>query len=379
MVKFKTRTGKFLMAALLAAACMAASAPAAYADGPSGPASDTEISGHKDTATGPGAGSQGTDGGQTGGQIGTGAVEGQTGAGAVEGQAGAGAVEGQTSAGAAEEQAAAGSQQEGQTGQTAGAAEGQTTAGSQTTAESQTTAGGQQEAQTGSQAGQEAELPAEQPVQTDGLVFSGGRYIDPTKPMIALTVDDGPYAPVGNRIMDRLEQYNGRATFFVVGNRVASYKTEILRMQNSGHEVANHTYDHKYLTKLGAAEIRSQIDRCNQAVAAVTGVSPTLVRLPGGLKNNTVLANVDFPMIMWNIDTMDWKTRNAQKTIAAVVGNVQDGDVVLMHELYTATADAVDTIVPALAEQGYQFVTVSELAQFRGGVQAGALYKKFRP
>lgn len=319
MVKFKTRTGKFLMAALLAAACMAASAPAAYADGPSGPASDTEISGHKDTATGPGAGSQGTDGGQTGGQIGTGAVEGQTGA------------------------------------------------------------GSQQEAQTGSQAGQEAELPAEQPVQTDGLVFSGGRYIDPTKPMIALTVDDGPYAPVGNRIMDRLEQYNGRATFFVVGNRVASYKTEILRMQNSGHEVANHTYDHKYLTKLGAAEIRSQIDRCNQAVAAVTGVSPTLVRLPGGLKNNTVLANVDFPMIMWNIDTMDWKTRNAQKTIAAVVGNVQDGDVVLMHELYTATADAVDTIVPALAEQGYQFVTVSELAQFRGGVQAGALYKKFRP
>lgn len=355
MVKFKTRTGKFLMAALLAAACMAASAPAAYADGPSGPASDTEISGHKDTATGPGAGSQGTDGGQTGGQIGTGTAEGQAGAGA------------------------AGSQQEGQTGQAAGAAEGQTTAGSQTTAESQTTAGGQQEAQTGSQAGQEAELPAEQPVQTDGLVFSGGRYIDPTKPMIALTVDDGPYAPVGNRIMDRLEQYNGRATFFVVGNRVASYKTEILRMQNSGHEVANHTYDHKYLTKLGAAEIRSQIDRCNQAVAAVTGVSPTLVRLPGGLKNNTVLANVDFPMIMWNIDTMDWKTRNAQKTIAAVVGKVQDGDVVLMHELYTATADAVDTIVPALAEQGYQFVTVSELAQFRGGVQAGALYKKFRP
>lgn len=233
---------------------------------------------------------------------------------------------------------------------------------------------------------QAAELAAQQAAQraageqtADGKIMSGGRLIDPSKPMVALTFDDGPYAPVGNRIMDTLEQYNGRSTFFVVGNRVPQYKSEIRRMHDNGHEVANHTYEHKYLTTLGAEAIRSQIERCNSAIAAVTGVPPTLVRLPGGLKNNTVLANVHYPIIMWNIDTKDWKTKNAQKSINAVVGNVQDGDIVLMHELYTASGEAAATIIPALSEQGFQLVTVSEMARFRGGVAAGKLYNKFRP
>lgn len=224
-----------------------------------------------------------------------------------------------------------------------------------------------------------AQQPAAEPEAADGKVMSGGRWIDPSKPMIALTFDDGPYAPVGNRIMDTLEKHNGRATFFVVGNRVPNYKTEINRMQQNGHEIANHTYDHKYLNKLGAAEIRRQIEKCNEIVASVTGVPPKLVRLPGGLKNSTVLANVHYPMLMWNIDTLDWKTRNAQKTVDAVLGKVQDGDIVLMHELYLSTADAIDTIVPALTEQGYQLVTVSEMASFRGGMSAGGIYNKFRP
>ena len=212
-----------------------------------------------------------------------------------------------------------------------------------------------------------------------GLVWSGGRYIDPSKPMIALTFDDGPYAPVGNRIMDSLEKYNGRATFFVVGNRVAEYQTEIKRMHDNGHEIANHTYGHKYLNKLGADEIRSQVELCNQAVAAVTGESPRLVRLPGGNKHDTVLGNVNYPMIMWNIDTLDWKTKNADKTVQAVIGKVKDGDIVLMHELYTASGDAAVRIIPTLTEQGFQLVTVSELIRFRGGVKNGGVYYSFRP
>lgn len=212
-----------------------------------------------------------------------------------------------------------------------------------------------------------------------GLVWSGGRYLDPSKPMIALTFDDGPYAPVGNRIMDSLEKYDGRATFFVVGNRVADYKTEIRRMHDNGHEIANHTYDHKYLNKLGADEIRSQVELCNQAVAAVTGESPKLVRLPGGSKNSTVVNNVTYPMIMWNIDTLDWKTKNAEKTVQAVIGKVKDGDIVLMHELYTASGDAAVSLIPALKQQGFQLVTVSELIRFRGGVKDGGIYYSFRP
>ena len=228
-----------------------------------------------------------------------------------------------------------------------------------------------------------ADTQAGQPQQEagagqNGLIASGGRYLDPNKPMVALTFDDGPYAPVGNRIMDCAEQYGGRVTFFVVGNRVNTYQAEVKRMHDNGHEIGNHTYAHKYLNKLGAAEIRAQIDGCNQAVAAVTGEAPRLVRLPGGNKNSTVLANITQPIIMWNIDTLDWKTRNADLTVQSVLSKVKDGDIVLMHELYTQSGDAACTLIPALTGMGYQLVTVSELAQFRGGAADRNIYYSFR-
>lgn len=205
------------------------------------------------------------------------------------------------------------------------------------------------------------------------------KEIDPTKPMVALTFDDGPYAPVGNQIMDSLAQYGGKATFFVVGNRAHYYKTELRRMVSEGHEIGNHTYEHKYLTKLSDAQIVSQIDRCNDAVQAVCGVRPSLVRLPGGLKNRKVLKNVHAPMIMWSIDTLDWKTRNADKTIQAVMGKVKDGDIVLMHELYPQSGAAAAEIIKRLTEAGYQLVTVSEMAKYRGGVVPGGVYSQFNP
>ena len=106
--------------------------------------------------------------------------------------------------------------------------------------------------------------------------------IDPSKPMVALTFDDGPQPSVGNRIMDCLAQYGGKATFFMVGERVGSYKTEVQRMVAEGHEVANHTMNHKYLQKLGAAQIQAQVNNGNDAIQAACGVRPTLLRLPGG-------------------------------------------------------------------------------------------------
>lgn len=196
--------------------------------------------------------------------------------------------------------------------------------------------------------------------------------------MVALTFDDGPHPSVGNRIMDCLAQYGGKATFFVVGDRVASRAAEMQRMVAEGHEVANHTMNHKYLQKLGAAEIQAQVNKCNDAIEAACGVRPAIMRLPGGNYNSTVLANTHMPMIQWSIDTLDWKTRNAQSTINAVVGKVKDGDIILMHELYSQTGDAAVQIIPALMEQGFQLVTVSEMAEAKGvGLQAGKLYSSF--
>ena len=221
------------------------------------------------------------------------------------------------------------------------------------------------------------EMPAEGAGQ--GERETSGRAIDPNRPMVALTFDDGPYAPVGNQIMDCLAQYGGKATFYVVGDRCAAYQAEMQRMAAEGHEIGNHTYNHKYLHKVSAEEIQYQVNKGIEAVQAACGAVPATMRLPGGNKNATVLANVHVPVIMWSIDTLDWKTRNTQSTVDKVLGNVSDGDIVLMHELYRATGDAAVQIIPALVERGYQLVTVSELAKYRGGLQGGHVYYAFRP
>lgn len=233
---------------------------------------------------------------------------------------------------------------------------------------------GEAAGQTAQEGGQPQAPEAAQSAQA-----SGGRTIDPSKPMVALTFDDGPQPSVGNRIMDCLAQYGGKATFFMVGERVGSHKAEVQRMVAEGHEVANHSMNHKYFQKLGAAEIRSQVEQCNDAIEAACGVRPKLMRLPGGNVNSTVKANVNMPMIQWNIDTLDWKTKNADKTVAAVLDHVKDGDIILMHELYSQSGDAALRIIPELHRRGYQMVTVSEMAAAKGySLEAGKLYSSFR-
>ena len=214
-------------------------------------------------------------------------------------------------------------------------------------------------------------------------VLSNGRYLDITKPMVALTWDDGPKSSVGNHLMDVLEANNGRGTFFIVGERIDKDPDEVKRMVADGHEVGNHSWDHdEKLSKKGVDYIRSEFDKTNQKVQELTGVTPTLVRLPGGIASEDVKSTLTMPMIFWSIDTLDWKTKNAQSTIDAIQGNIKDGDIVLMHELYDATSQACDTVIPWLNQQGYQMVTVSELIQFRQANVAGGngkQYSAFRP
>ena len=168
----------------------------------------------------------------------------------------------------------------------------------------------------------------------------------------------------------------------MVGNRVPGTQAVVQRMNALGCEVANHTYEHKYLTKAGDAGIRSQVGLTNQKITEACGVTPTLVRPPGGFYNQAsldTLGSMGMAAVMWDIDTLDWKTRNAQNTINVVLNQVKDGDIVLMHDIYSTSADAAEVIIPELVNRGYQLVTVSEMAQYRGGIQAGHVYNRFRP
>ena len=222
--------------------------------------------------------------------------------------------------------------------------------------------------------------PAEVPETAAAAVYSGGGSVDPSRPMIALTFDDGPAAP-DNRILAALEAVGGRATFFMVGQNVKGHPDIIRRMMADGCELGNHSWSHPQLNKLSAGEVRSQINRTNDAIAAVAGHGATVMRCPYGATGGSVksvLGDMGYASILWSIDTLDWKTRNASSTVSSVLNNVKDGDIILMHSLYGATAEAVETMVPELVRRGYQLVTVSELAAARGGMKAGTNIGSFR-
>lgn len=213
-----------------------------------------------------------------------------------------------------------------------------------------------------------------------GETYAGG--IDPSKPMVALTYDDGPSSGATPRILETLRKNGGRATFFMVGQKAEKNPGIIRQMVEQNCEVANHTYDHTLMSKVDAAELASQLARTNQVVADAAGVTPVLMRPCGGVKNEAgmnVIGSISMPAVMWSIDTLDWKTRDAQNTIQTVLDQVKDGDIVLMHDLYEATADASETIIPELVKRGFQLVTVSELSSYRGGMLAGKSYSQFRP
>lgn len=198
--------------------------------------------------------------------------------------------------------------------------------------------------------------------------------LDPDKPMVALTFDDGPYAPVTDRLLEILQEYDARATFFTVGNRISSYEASIKKAYQQGNQIASHTYSHAYLTSLSKSQIKEELSLSNKAIKKVIGCGFDALRPPGGKVSDSVSAAVNVPMIYWSIDTEDWKSRNAQKILERCEA-IQDGDIVLMHDLYSTTADAVSKLVPRLVKQGYQLVTINELFYYKGiNAKGGVVY-----
>lgn len=188
------------------------------------------------------------------------------------------------------------------------------------------------------------------------------RTVDPAKPMVALTYDDGPHETCSDLILDVLEEHHAVATFFEVGRNVSRYPQVLVREQALGCEIASHSNVHKDLSKLKKSTLLADLDAADQAFIDAVGFAPTMVRPPYGAVNKTVKCGTGRSMVTWSVDTLDWKSRDAQAIIDCVQGlGDLDGQVVLMHSLYESTAEATAVLVPWLQEQGYQLVTVSEL------------------
>jgi len=207
------------------------------------------------------------------------------------------------------------------------------------------------------------EFPPQQPPIV--VVDRPKREIDPNKPMVVLTFDDGPHANT-EVILDVLKKYDVGATFFVVGSRLQRFQNVLQKIVASGSEVGNHSWSHRDFTKISSSEIASEINKVNQLVYQLTGVTPTLVRPPYGKVNSRVIAaSQPYQLVLWNVDTLDWRHRDAKKTVAEVKRSVKDGSVILMHDLYANNVIAVEEIVIYLLEQGFQIVTFSEMIEAR--------------
>lgn len=180
------------------------------------------------------------------------------------------------------------------------------------------------------------------------------------------------------QLLECLEENGARATFFMLGSNAQQYPDEIRKMQEIGCELGNHSYDHPQLTSLSGEQIKEQFEKTSSIVEDACGSRPTVARTPYGAQDDTVLSYVGLPCFMWNIDTLDWKTMNADSTYNTTMDNVTDGDIVLMHDIHQPSVEAALRIIPALIEEGYKLVTVSELAKAKGiTLQDGKSYTDF--
>lgn len=208
----------------------------------------------------------------------------------------------------------------------------------------------------------------------------GGKPAGDGKKLVALTFDDGPAKNTTADLLDILKQYDVKATFFVQGVNVDARPELVARAHQEGHEIGNHTYDHKNLTKISMDEVNEQINKTADAVERACGVRPTLLRPPYGATTYKLRDQLTVPVIKWSVEPADSFTKDTAQIVKTVLNDTHDGDIVLLHDTHNYTVAAVPQIIEGLREKGFTFVTVTELLTRNGDtLKGGEAYRYCRP
>ena len=184
-------------------------------------------------------------------------------------------------------------------------------------------------------------------------------------PLVALTFDDGPRNSTTGRLLDGLALREVPATFFLVGNRIEGSEELIRRMAADGHQIGIHTFEHVVVSDLSRKDFDLQVGKTRALLAEILGDGEFWLRPPYGLFDSSVRKWADCPIILWSVDPEDWKDKDVDRIVAAVVEHVKDGDIILMHDIFDTSVDAALRVVDNLLSVGYCFVTVEQLMEER--------------
>ena len=190
-------------------------------------------------------------------------------------------------------------------------------------------------------------------------------YEKKNQKVVALTFDDGPNPATTNQALDTLSKYGIKATFFVLGKNVSGNEEILKRMKADGHVIGNHSWSHPVLSKLSLDEAKKQITDTEDAITKVLGSSSKLMRPPYGAITDDIRNSLDLSFIMWNVDSLDWKSKNEAAILTEIQRQVRNGSIILMHDIHAETVNALPKIIDYLKEQGYHFVTVPEMLNSR--------------
>ena len=195
-------------------------------------------------------------------------------------------------------------------------------------------------------------------------------------PVVALTFDDGPKPETTVRLLDALALREIPATFFLVGEFIPGNEALIKRMASEGHQIGVHSYSHIELTDLSRSDFDFEVTQTRSLIRSILGEGEYWLRPPYGILDDSVVNWADSPIILWSLDPEDWKDRDTQRIIDDVLSRVRDGDILLFHDIYDSSADAVIRITDALLDQGYCFTTVEQLLRSRNiPIENGRIYR----
>lgn len=178
---------------------------------------------------------------------------------------------------------------------------------------------------------------------------------------VALTFDDGPHPVYTPQLLDGLKERGVHATFFVVGENIPGNEEILKRMDAEGHLIGNHTYSHVKLSELDTARACAEVEKTNALICEATGKEPEFIRPPFGEWKKTMECSLEMIPVLWDVDPLDWTTKNTALVVERVLKDTKPGDIILLHDYYQSSVDAALEIVDALMERGYKFVTVDEL------------------